>query len=61
MDRVLASRLGYAAVEALLKGEQNIMVGIENNMVKFTSFDDAINKEKVMDQDLLKMSYILGL
>jgi 6-phosphofructokinase 1 len=61
MDRVLASRLGYAAVEALLKGKKNIMVGIENNIIKYTSFKDAITKEKVMDQDLLKMAYILGL
>jgi 6-phosphofructokinase 1 len=61
MDRVLASRLGYAAVEALIKGEQNIMVGIVNNKVKYTSFKDAITKEKGMDRDLLQMAYILGL
>ncbi len=61
MDRVLASRLGYAAVEALIKGEQNIMVGIVNNKVKYTSFKDAITKEKAMDNDLLQLAYILGL
>jgi 6-phosphofructokinase 1 len=61
MDRVLASRLGYAAVEALQKGERNIMVGMVNNKVKYTSFKDAISKEKTMDQDLLQIAYILGL
>ena len=61
MDRVMASRLGYAAVEALVKGEKNIMVGIENNEIKFTTFQDAITKEKPMNKDLLQMAYILGL
>ncbi len=61
MDRVLASRLGFAAVEALQKGERNIMVGIVNGKVKYTSFKDAITKEKTIDQEMLRMSYILGL
>ncbi len=61
LDRVLASRLGFAAVEALIKGEKNIMVGIVNNKVKYTTFNDAVNKEKSMDRDLLQMTYILGL
>ena len=61
MDRVLSSRLGFAAVEALINGESNIMVGIVNNKVKYTSFHDAITKEKEMDKDLLRMSNILGL
>jgi 6-phosphofructokinase 1 len=61
MDRVMASRLGYAAVEALINGERNIMVGIVNNEVKYTSFEDAITKEKELNNDLLRMTYILGL
>ena len=61
MDRVMASRLGYAAVEALISGEKNIMVGIVNNEIKYTPFKDAITKEKKMNKDLLKMAYILGL
>lgn len=61
MDRVLASRLGYAAVEALVKGKQNIMVGIVDNNVKYTSFKDAITKEKKMNKELQEMAYILAL
>ena len=61
IDRVLASRLGYEAVEALLKGQSNIMVGIKNNEVSFTSFDDAIHKEKKVSAEMMKMAQILAL
>lgn len=54
-DRVLASRLGNAAVEALLQGETNKMVGLKNNMVTLTSFDDAINTTKHLNPDLLRL------
>jgi 6-phosphofructokinase 1 len=54
-DRVLASRLGNAAVEALMRGETNKMVGLLNNQVQLTSYDDAINKTKELNADLLKL------
>ena len=61
MDRVLASRLGHSAVEGLIKGERNKMVGLVNNKIKFTSFKDAISKTKDLQNDLLKMAEILAL
>lgn len=54
-DRVLASRLGNAAVEALLKGETNKMAGLVNNKVELTSYDDAINKTKPLNSELLRL------
>jgi 6-phosphofructokinase 1 len=42
MDRVLASRLGVAAVEALLAGQSKEMAGEVNREVVFTPFDHAI-------------------
>lgn len=54
-DRVLASRLGNAAVEALLRGETNKMAGLINNQVALTSYDDAINKTKQLNADLLRL------
>ncbi len=45
-DRVLATRLGAACVEALLKNETNKMAGVVNNKVVLTPFDDAIGKTK---------------
>lgn len=54
-DRVLASRLGHAAVEHLLAGETNKMVGLINNEVVLSSYDDAINKSKPLNPALLKL------
>jgi 6-phosphofructokinase 1 len=60
MDRVLASHLGFAAVEALLKGRKNEMVGVVNGKIHFTPFEDAISKEKHLDHDLIRMAEILS-
>jgi 6-phosphofructokinase 1 len=61
IDRVLASRLGYEAVEALLRGQSDVMVGILNNQLSFTSFEDAITKEKRVNAEMMKMAQILAL
>lgn len=60
-DRVLASRLGHAAVNGLLDGKENVMVGLVDNKIKYTPFAQAIKKEKKLDQDLLEMSEILAI
>lgn len=54
-DRLLASRLGNAAVEALLRGETNKMAGLINNKIVLTSYDDAINKRKALDPELIRL------
>jgi 6-phosphofructokinase 1 len=54
-DRVLASRLGNAAVEGLLSGRKNEMVGLLNNQISFTSFHDSIFKKKELNEGLLKL------
>lgn len=59
-DRVLASRLGSAAVEALVKGKRNVMVGQVNNRVVFTPFEDAITKEKPFNEDLTHIAEVLA-
>ncbi len=61
IDRVLASRLGYSAVNALLKGENKVAVGLVKNEVVLTSFEDAISKQKELDADLIEMARILAL
>jgi 6-phosphofructokinase 1 len=61
VDRVLASRLGFAAVEAILKGESNVMVGLIDNKIVCTPFADAITKHKPIEEDLIKMAEILSL
>jgi 6-phosphofructokinase 1 len=53
--RVLASRLGNAAVEALLRGETNKMAGLQNNMLVLTPFNEAIINVKHLNPDLLRL------
>ncbi|MDZ4668226.1 MAG: 6-phosphofructokinase [bacterium] len=59
-DRVLASKLGYGAVNALLDGEKNKMVGLMNNKIVLTPFIDAITQIKPLNADLLKLVDILN-
>lgn len=61
MDRILASRLGLSAVEGLLSGKKNMMVGVVNNRIVFTDFKECINTSKPLDQDLLRMVKILSI
>lgn len=60
MDRVLASRLGVASVEALIAGEKGLMIGVVNNKITFTSFEKAIKHHKSLHKDLLDLANILG-
>jgi len=61
LDRVLASRLGHSAVEGLLQGKSDVMVGIEHDKITYTPFDDAINKQKDINNDLVRMAEILAM
>ncbi|HAD11519.1 MAG TPA: 6-phosphofructokinase, partial [Saprospirales bacterium] len=54
-DRVLASILGFSAIEALLAGKQGVMVGIRNNNIYHTPFKEAIEKSKPLNKDMLRM------
>ena len=60
-DRLLASRLGSAAVKALMEGHSNIMVGIDNQQVSYTPLSHAINNKKGVDLRLLKMAEMLAI
>ena len=61
MDRVLASRLGVAAVEALLEGRSSEMIGIVNGKIHFTKFSNAIKHNSEVNPELLKIVEILSL
>ena len=60
-DRVLASRLGIAAVEGLLEGKTNLMAGIRSNKVMFTPIEEAIKKHNEIDEELIKVANILAI
>lgn len=59
-DRVLASRLGVAAVEALLDGHSDVMVGLANGEIKHTPLSNVYGRRKSIDYDLLKLTQILS-
>jgi 6-phosphofructokinase 1 len=59
-DRVLASRLGVAAVEALLDGHTDVMVGFVNGETKLTPLRNVYSRKKSIDYDLLKLTQILS-
>lgn len=61
MDRILASRLGLAAVEGLLNGKRSMMAGVINNRIVYTDFKECINTSKPLEQDMLRMVKILSI
>jgi 6-phosphofructokinase 1 len=61
MDRVLASRVGVAAVEALLDGRKGLMVGVVNGNIHYTPFHNAIKHINEVNPSLLKIVDILSL
>ncbi len=58
-DRVLASRLGVKAVELLLDGEKNLMVGFINNKVDTTDLEKAVKGHHTINKELLRVSDII--
>jgi len=60
-DRVLASRMGIAAVEGLLKGENDVMVGIQNNQIVYNPFDMIISNRHEIDSESLRIAKILSI
>ncbi len=59
-DRVLASRLGSAAVDGLIHGEKGVSVGIVNNEIVYTPFNEAIKKNKPITEGLVQLAKILS-
>lgn len=59
-DRVLASRLGGAAVQALLDGHSAVMVGMLHGEVKLTPLKNTWSKKKSIDYDLLELAKTLS-
>ncbi|HCE55921.1 MAG TPA: 6-phosphofructokinase, partial [Lutibacter sp.] len=60
-DRVLASRLGVKAVELLLDGKTNLMVGILNNEIEAIELNEAVKGRHEIDKELLRVSDIMSI
>ena len=54
-DRILASCTGVGAIEAIMQGQRNIMVGVRNNEVVYVPLSEAIRSDKPFDRNLIKV------
>ena len=60
-DRILASRLGVASIEALKEGQRNIMVGIKNDQIVYVPISRAVKIDKPIAQELISVLNILSI
>src|SRR5687768_953577 len=60
LDRLIASRMGYAAVECLMEGKHNTMIGIMNNKLHYTPLDKAVKAKQRISDEWMKIVKILA-
>jgi 6-phosphofructokinase 1 len=60
LDRLIASRLGFAAVEALIEGKHNNMIGVVNNKLHMTPLDKAIKAKQKISEEWMRVVKILA-
>jgi 6-phosphofructokinase 1 len=60
-DRVTASRMGVSAVEALLDGQRNIMIGLDNNEMVYVPFNKALKNKKPLNPKYFELIEILSI
>jgi 6-phosphofructokinase 1 len=60
LDRLIASRMGYAAVECLLDGRFNVMVGILNNRMHYTLLEKAVKSKQKISEEWIRIVKILA-
>lgn len=60
IDRILASRVGFHAVESLIQGRFNVMVGVKNDQIAYTPLEIAIREKDKINEDWLRMVKILS-
>ena len=54
-DRILASRVGVGAIEAIKQGQRNVMIGIDHDEVVYVPFTKAIKNDKPIKKDLVNV------
>ncbi len=54
-DRILASRMGVAAIQALQENQRNVMIGIHENEIDYVPFKRAIKKQKDISEEMLEV------
>jgi 6-phosphofructokinase 1 len=59
MDRVTASRMGVAAVDALMQDKSSIMIGLVNNQINEMHFSQSVKMHKSVNQELYELAHML--
>lgn len=54
-DRIIASRMGSASIDALLEGQRNVMIGIDHDEIVYVPFTKAIKNDKPINKELVKV------
>ena len=60
-DRIIASRMGVASIQALLEGQRNVMIGIVNDQIVYVPFAKAIKNDKSIDRELVNVLHELSI
>jgi len=60
MDRLIASRMGYHAVECLIEGRHNVFVGIVNNRINYIPLNEAVKKKQRISDEWMDIVRILS-
>ena len=58
-DRIIASRMGVASIQALLEGQRNVMIGIDDDKIVYVPFAKAIKNDKPIDRELVNVLHEL--
>lgn len=61
VDRILASRMGESAIEALIEGQRNVMIGVKNGQIVYVPFTKAVSHDKRIDRSALDLVKILSI
>ncbi len=59
-DRILASRLGVGAIQALIEGQRNVMIGIRNDEIVYVPFANAVKSDKPLKKEFINALAILS-
>ena len=54
-DRIIASRMGVASIQALMEGQRNVMIGIQDDEIVYVPFTKAIKNDKPIDRELVNV------
>ena len=60
-DRILASRTGCGAIEAIMQGQRNVMIGLSNGQIVYVPFSRAVSHDRTIDRGAVDLVRILSI